>query len=374
MSLIWRLLIAAISVAIYGGLTAIVLDLFARRKNQRLTEPTTYPRIQWDGFVVCVAFVMFVLTPHLMQGFLAGTGFYHLIYGPEFPVAAVEDPVLSQQAANTIRYLWASAVAFPLQVMVISQVARLRGGPNPLDPRRFAPNFVNGFLTWLLITPIAFSVFALANIAHATLTNRPPDQHPLTVLGKNAGNLEWILFVLQTVIIAPILEELVFRGILLPWLCQKKARSSDSPFLVLPEHRSPMFLGLAILAAMVFSGESLKKAIVDGDRLAILAHSMPGVFFLSLIPVYLLLPRLSRIHRRLRIRTPRHTRAILASSALFAAFHTTVWPSPVPLMVLASGLGYLTVRTRSLVGPVVVHSLFNAVSAATLLLGGQGNP
>jgi membrane protease YdiL (CAAX protease family) len=39
-------------------------------------------------------------------------------------------------------------------------------------------------------------------------------------------------------------------------------------------------------------------------------------------------------------------------------------------VVLAVGLGYLYLRTRSLVGPVVVHGLFNAVSAVYLLIGG----
>jgi membrane protease YdiL (CAAX protease family) len=73
----------------------------------------------------------------------------------------------------------------------------------------------------------------------------------------------------------------------------------------------------------------------------------------------------------LRLRSRQDARAILASAALFAAFHAHVWPSPVPLVVLAVGLGFLYVRTHSLVGPVVVHSMFNAVSAVYLLLGGR---
>jgi membrane protease YdiL (CAAX protease family) len=72
----------------------------------------------------------------------------------------------------------------------------------------------------------------------------------------------------------------------------------------------------------------------------------------------------------LRIRSTQHLRAIWASAALFAAVHSHVWPSPVPLVVLAVGLGYLYLRTRSLVGPIVVHAMFNAVSALYLVLGG----
>jgi len=92
------------------------------------------------------------------------------------------------------------------------------------------------------------------------------------------------------------------------------------------------------------------------------------VFFLALVPLDLV--PFSRLLRHLRVRSPQHTRAVLASSALFAAVHANVWPSPVPLVVLAVGLGYLYLRTRTLIGPVVVHGLFNAVSAVYLLLGG----
>jgi membrane protease YdiL (CAAX protease family) len=95
------------------------------------------------------------------------------------------------------------------------------------------------------------------------------------------------------------------------------------------------------------------------------------LFFVLLVPVFYAVSNLRRLRRHLRIRSRRHVQAILASSALFAAVHAQVWPSPVPLVLLAVGLGYLYLRTRSLVGPIVVHGMFNAVSALYLLLGGK---
>jgi membrane protease YdiL (CAAX protease family) len=59
--------------------------------------------------------------------------------------------------------------------------------------------------------------------------------------------------------------------------------------------------------------------------------------------------------------------AVYASAALFAAVHSSVWPSPVPLFALGLGLGYLAVRTRGILVPVIVHGLFNAVSAVYVL-------
>jgi membrane protease YdiL (CAAX protease family) len=363
------MLIAGLSVAVGGGIVALVLYFVARRRRQRLIPATFYPVAKWDGVAVAFAFVMFVLSAHFVQLLLIAAGFFRWIYGPDFPVDLGADPTPAHLAAGTVRHLWAAVFTFPLQLALISSVAQARGGPNPLAPGFFAPNVVSGYLTWLLVTPAAFSVFALANIAHSHLTNRPPDRHPLTVLGDSAGNLEWTLFVMQTVIIAPLLEELVFRGLLLPWLCQRRAADPESPFVVIPKHRSPLVLGLAVAVALLFHVDNVQKAIGERDRSAIIAHLIPGAFFISLIPLYVLLPRWRRLRRHLRIRSVRHSQGILASSALFAAFHASVWPSPVPLMLLAMGIGYLSVRTQSLIGPVVVHSMFNAVSAALLLMG-----
>jgi membrane protease YdiL (CAAX protease family) len=127
---------------------------------------------------------------------------------------------------------------------------------------------------------------------------------------------------------------------------------------------------LAAGIATLFHAEEVHKAWADGDRAAAATHLIPGAFFLGLIPLLFLAPVLGRLRRHVRLRSEQDVQAVLAGAALFAAVHAHVWPSPVPLFVLAVGLGYLYLRTRSLVGPVVVHGLFNAVSAVYLLLGG----
>ncbi len=352
-----------------GGIVALIMYFVARRRKQRLIPANHCPIAKWDGAAVSLTFVIFVLSAHFVQLLLVAVGFFGRIYGPNFPIELGPDATPADHAAATIRHLWAAVFTFPFQLWSISAIAKWRGGPNPLALGTVAPNIVSGYLTWLLVTPAAFSVFAIANIAHSSLTHRPPDRHPLTVLGDGAGNVEWALFVMQTVIIAPMLEELVFRGILLPWLCQKRAAVPESPFVVIPRHRSPLILGLAVAVALLFHVDGVQKAIEDRDRGELVAHLIPGAFFVSLIPIYLILPRFRRLHRHLRVRSPQHSQAILASSALFAAFHASVWPSPVPLLVLAVGIGYLSVRTQSLIGPVVVHAMFNAVSASLLLMG-----
>jgi hypothetical protein len=91
----------------------------------------------------------------------------------------------------------------------------------------------------------------------------------------------------------------------------------------------------------------------DGDLWRTLA---PVVFVLLLTPGCFL------------FRSPR-ARAVYGTALLFAAFHSSVWPTPVALFLLGLGLGWLAERTQSLVAPMVVHGLFNAVACVMLLLG-----
>jgi membrane protease YdiL (CAAX protease family) len=210
------------------------------------------------------------------------------------------------------------------------------------------------------------------------LTGRGPEKHPLTALGELAGNLEWALFVLQTVIIAPVLEEWLFRGVILPWLAQKRPVSATSPYQVMPSQRPLLILVAAVCVGTAFTlgtdwlqRPAEVRRVFATDTAGTLAYLIPTAFFLALIPIDYVLRRLHGLRHHLRIRSPQHVRAIWASAALFAAMHAHVWPSPVPLVVLAVGLGYLYLRTRSLVGVIVVHGMFNAVSALYLLLGGK---
>jgi membrane protease YdiL (CAAX protease family) len=58
--------------------------------------------------------------------------------------------------------------------------------------------------------------------------------------------------------------------------------------------------------------------------------------------------------------------ALVISSAIFALVHVSTEPqAALPLFVLALAMGYVAYRTRSLVGPIVAHSLFNSL----MLLG-----
>ncbi len=145
-------------------------------------------------------------------------------------------------------------------------------------------------------------------------------------------------------IAAPVGEELMFRGAVQPWLAVRPGGSH-----------------LAMLGALAIASwqrsDTLAEACSHGVE-ALAAASIPVLFVLALVPIYALV--------WWRSRTPLGP-AIFSSAALFASVHASVWPTPVPLFVLALALGALAERTRSLVGPIVLHSLFNGVSCVQLL-------
>lgn len=52
--------------------------------------------------------------------------------------------------------------------------------------------------------------------------------------------------------------------------------------------------------------------------------------------------------------------AIAVTAGCFALMHASTWPDPIPLLVLATGLGLTYQRTGSLWAPITLHAAFNA--------------
>jgi membrane protease YdiL (CAAX protease family) len=330
-------LTAGLAVALGGAIVSVLIAAAGRSGRDRLFPPTGPVLPARDGLLVVAAFFAFLVAQY---------------------VAALFAP------------LWGAVVVYPVLFLVLLGFRWMPARPASFGMQGWGMGVVGGYLTWLLVTPAVFVVFVLATKANLWLTDRPPDKHPLTQGIDEAGVWGWPLFFLQTVLLAALVEEMVFRGLLLPWLAQKRPVGRETPFTVAPQHRSILILFLAVGIAALLHAPDIENAWAAGDRREVAVRLLPAMFILALVPFDFLLPRWRRLRRHLRVRSPHHVRAVWASAALFAAIHSQVWPSPVPLFVLALGLGYLYLRTRSLVGPVVVHGMFNAVSAVYLLLGG----
>jgi membrane protease YdiL (CAAX protease family) len=232
--------------------------------------------------------------------------------------------------------LWAGAVALPFQLGLLVVVRRTlyRDWTGPTRRPSVAAQLTLAVLAWAVLAPTVL-IFNQVVIDLLSRLGGSPEVHPLARLTGLRPVLDQILFLFRACVAAPLVEEILFRGMLLPWLLGGR-------------HRVVTALIVAVLLAAFIARQS-------GPWIEVATRG-PVLFAEALAVGYAVLIRLARR----RVRT---VGAVYASAAVFAAVHSTVWPDPVALFVLGLGLGYLAVRTRGVLVPAVVHALFNAVSA-----------
>ncbi|HEY2157457.1 MAG TPA: type II CAAX endopeptidase family protein [Isosphaeraceae bacterium] len=183
-------------------------------------------------------------------------------------------------------------------------------------------DILRGIVAWPLLAPIVFGV------QYLSLKVWPPQKHPLLELVEgDPTSLNWGLTILSAVVLAPLAEEFLFRGVLLGWLGRwaagvdrPKPATALDPDLGPPEN-----------------WYEPEPAPAAGHGWRLLA-------------------------------------ANVAVSGLFAAMHAQVWPTPIPLFFLSLGLGILYQRTGGLVAPVTLHATFNGISTLMLYMMLQVNP
>jgi membrane protease YdiL (CAAX protease family) len=324
----------------------------------------TWPRrpAPWSGFVVAYAFLLYLLWPEALRPIINLLG------------------EASEAGTEKLHPYLALACAFPFQLGSILLVVRRYSGARldqlGLTTRRLPANVILGYLGWLVLCPVVYAVSYLTTWLYLEWTGLPPDEHTLTELIQDLHPvLEWLLLWFLAVVAAPVLEELLFRGLIQGWLLARP-------------RGAPLAMALALALPMTILG-TYKRARI--------------LFVLALVPGFLVLPGLLRWWRRRRSDKPpasneslplaapgtppepageirwtdrlgallvaldragedprtRRAWAMYATATLFALIHP--WPTPVPLFLLGLGLGWLAYRTQSLVGPMVLHALFNSV-------------
>jgi uncharacterized protein len=112
------------------------------------------------------------------------------------------------------------ACAQTLLLLVAALVLQRRGAPGLEAPgaRGWLRMYFVGL--GLLVTLGMRTLFLLAWLSKVTSTAPEEVQHPLTGIAQSGplGTLGWLLLAVAAVLLAPVGEELMFRGVLLPWL------------------------------------------------------------------------------------------------------------------------------------------------------------
>lgn len=236
------------------------------------------------------------------------------------PADAKPGPAEARRAATDAMHLMSWNATFNvLFLAAFPWVFRAVSGARLADlgvvPARLGEQVQVGLVAGLLATPAVNTIFALS------LRAFPPRRHPVEqMLQAEFSPITAAVSILGAVVLAPLFEEVVFRGVLQGWLARVSREAFGGP-------PTPTASGEA-------ERDETPPSIDRGG-----AAEMPG---------------------------------IALASALFAAVHYQQWPSPIPLFFLAMTMGILRQRTGSLIAPIVVHAIFNATSTLLMLAAQLG--
>ena len=335
-----------------------------------------------------LAFCVFLAVPPLILGGLTQIDFFRVFLGPA-PAGGLGDP-------GYTFYIWrCHLLAAPLSLIVVLGIwlallfagSRSRPHHYGLSWARWPANLGLGLGGFLVISPIVLGLHIAATLV---FWERP---HQLALLGQQPlPAWEWCLIALEACVAAPLLEEVLFRGVLQGWL----GRAS------LAGHIAILFLTLVLGASEIAYDDAaahLQVYDVSPFAFALLLTSGYVYTMIYLARRFHLTEEETRgwsplpstpaddeaewplsLHDEKRLRRWREANALLAvygSAMLFALFHAQAWPSPIALFLMALGLGAIAWRTQSLIGPITFHAAFNLVAFIALygstLTGKNGN-
>jgi membrane protease YdiL (CAAX protease family) len=366
-----------------GGLLTAVWGLWLFRPAASSILPLQRQRaVPWSGWEILCAFFVYYLASGIALSVVAGpkieekevTGLIeelnaeepevrekaqqkliHLSKSAEKPIrdALANDPtpelkerleeILNQQTARTrapqlLAQLVGAVIGLLAAIGIPWFVSHTRPYQLGLSTSRLGSNLFLGIFAVFCLTPLVMGCFFTITDLMQKL-NLKPEEHPLTELGRShPGPIDWLLMTLNAAVAAPMIEELLARGLFQRWLTTRN-------------HGWEMAIYTALILSLLPQLLRIQDAILAHVSLLGLIKQLPTTFFvLATVPPFLVVRRY----------VPSLTvSAVYGSSLAFAAAHAAVWPSPVPLFVLAIGLGMLAYRTQSLIPSIVAHSLFN---------------
>jgi membrane protease YdiL (CAAX protease family) len=355
-----ELKVLAYSAAIVFAITVILMTIgFAIwGLPSSLWPPRRNRLVPWTGLEVLAAFVVIeFLAPLAIDMLLLHSGIFRWVYeltGGNFETSFGHDP----EKLNRHLAVWGPCFGYPVILGSIAIWFRLVPGFHlyqlGLTTRRLWHFVVLGWLAWIVFGLPCDLFYLVMNKGYQLLFPGPPEIHTVMQIAMEIPTrFEWAMLILSAVLVAPFLEEFLFRGLLLRWLI---ARPTGVQIVLC------LALGMAALARVSKIEEALHTQGVYG-----LFGALAPILFAALIYAGIESSNRLGLDRRRLI----EWRAIQASSLLFAIAHANFWPSPVALFLLAIGLGWLACRTQSIVPCIVTHALFNAVACVELILGLQ---
>jgi membrane protease YdiL (CAAX protease family) len=253
-----------------------------------------------------------------------------------------------------------------------------------------------GIVAVLFLMPIVYAV-QVACIHYLDVPDSEARKHPLERMLRKDFSLgtAYLAFV-TAVILAPLFEELLFRGLLQSWLIKtfdrfagrfRPSATPDLPKSPLPGE--PVYVGPVAVNALYdpdldrvsadeATANSFWEAVEETEK-TVWEERPPaeshGARTVPDLPAAGSQGFSSGPEAPYRPRSSAGTgAAIILTSLIFAALHAAQWPAPIPLFLLALGLGIVYQRTGSLIAPVCMHAVFNGFSTLMLFYVTLGGP
>ncbi|AMV39309.1 CPBP family intramembrane glutamic endopeptidase [Planctomyces sp. SH-PL62] len=194
--------------------------------------------------------------------------------------------------------------------------------------RRWTEQLQVGIVAGLLAAPVVYSIQFLAVKVFEVRA------HPIEkMLQASFDPALAILAMTSTIVLAPLAEEVMFRGVLQGWLT--RVWNDQIPRLMRGGRQAqatPMAEGAVVGPT---APEILQTTVESPGPQAPNAVCWP---------------------------------AVIVTSAVFAAVHGPQWPAPIALFVFSMVMGAVYQRTGSLLSAIVIHGLFNGCSTLLLIV------
>jgi membrane protease YdiL (CAAX protease family) len=326
----------------------------------------------WIGFIV--GFLTWLIASIAFGIILA---ILHRPFGASGPATNPEAPFDGSELAllsviGPVAALMATVVVLPLfQRRIISWLG--------FELSDLARGARWGALAFLVVLPCMFVIeIGIDQIYRAVHYEHPSEHDLLRVMRQGSPAVRW-LSIIGAIVVAPVFEELLFRGLLQTALTEWITRLSR-PRVPAQPYAFPVIYAAPAVSAT--SGEPSSAAEVYGnpvwppgapmaavepsmvtpaDLTAPVSPTDAGAAYAT-DPATMTLPTTISLHRHRAAWI-----AILVTAGLFAIIHP-LWTAPI-IFALAIALGYVYERTGNLWASITIHMLFNATSTILVLLG-----
>ncbi len=342
-SLIVIIIRGLLSAAATGMIVAWVWLVFRTRSGEpvrlgRLVDISPFP--PWGSATVLLAFLAYVMVNvgviGLYQAKVERPGAAApAIPRSESPQAAKPDRAPAPSESSTrhdqalprlsnTEQMGMSAVVDLILIVLLPILVRLTSGARVRDlgasARYWRAQVGLGLIAGLITIPV---VYLIQGLSVRIWTS---NEHRLgTMLREECSQHSMSLALITAVVLAPAMEELLFRGLLQRWLIKLFARAvSASVAANAPE--------ITIATPDALAGDE------STEQPALVTWTSPAAL------------------------------GIVSTSLVFAAVHAPQWPAPIPLFVFSVALGVVFQRTGSLIAATIMHAMLNAISTFVMIL------